>query len=343
MKIKSKLQSHEQPIISIGIRDGHDPKSQLIEENICIENEAIEEIKSHHLLTDGLAILDTQMYFYEPQTILFEISCESIIMNFIYSNNVETYIDQLETEKFPRENTHNIFYTSNYKATFKIPPFEQINYFSIILSKDFYYYIINEDWELHEKFSKSILLKKSSYLTSSYIPLTPSIQWVIHEIKNCNRKGALKRMYIETKIKELLILQLEALIEKTAPNDSIDEEDYIKLREAKSILDKDYVDAPTLPELSRMISLNEFKLKKGFKACFGITVRSYIIELRMKHAKELFQSKSISVTEVAYKCGYKDVSHFSAAFKTFYGYSPQKFKINWNSINAWLTSFLILG
>lgn len=249
-------------------------------------------------------------------------------MNFIYCNNVETYIDQLESEKIQRENTHNIFYVSNYKATFKIPAFEKINYFSIILSKDFYYNIINEDWELHQKFSKNILLKKSSYLTSSYIAFTPAIQWVIHEIKNCNRQGALKRMYIETKIKELLILQFETLIEKVTPKDLIDEEDYIKLQEAKLILNKDYVHAPTLPELSRMISLNEFKLKKGFKACYGITVRSYIIELRMKHAKELFQSKHISVSEVAYKCGYKDVSHFSAAFKTFYGYSPQKFKIN---------------
>ncbi|MCV9928629.1 AraC family transcriptional regulator [Flavobacterium sp. LS1R49] len=342
MKIKSKLIAHEKPIIAIEVRDGYDPKSLMTEENIFIKNETFEDIKSSHLITEGLVIVDTQMHFSEPQTILFEITCESIIMNFICCNNVETHIDQLETEKYSQENTHNIFYTSNYKATFKIPPFELINYFSIILSKDFYYNIINEDWELHQKFSKNILQKKSSYLTSKYIGITPSIQWVIHEIKNCNRQGALKRMYIETKIKELLILQLESLIEKAAPKEFIDEDDFIKLQEAKLILDKDYVHAPTLPELSRMISLNEFKLKKGFKACFGTTVKSYIIELRMQYAKELFKSKSISVTEVAYKCGYKDVSHFSAAFKNFYGFSPQKFKINWNIINAWLTSFLLI-
>lgn len=328
MKIKSKIKSHEKPIFSIGVHDGYDPKSHLTEENISIEIKDVEDIKSNHLITDGLVIHDTQMYFSEPQTILFEISCESIIMNFIFCNNVETQIDQLESERFHRENTHNIIYTSNYKATFKIPAFEKINYFSIILSKDFYCNIINEDWELHQKFSRNILLKKSSYLTSNYSAFTPDIQWVIHEIKNCNRKGALKRMYIETKIKELLILQFEALMEKKAPKDLVDEDDYVKLQEAKLILNNDYVDAPTLPELSRMISLNEFKLKKGFKACYGITVRSYIIELRMKRAKELLQSKSISVSEVAYKCGYKDVSHFSAAFKNFYGYSPQKFKIN---------------
>ncbi|KQO20960.1 DNA-binding protein [Flavobacterium sp. Leaf82] len=343
MKIRSKILAHENAIIKIEIGDKYYPKNQLTEENINIESNDSESIKSHHLIKEGMVILDTQMYFLTPQTIVFEIDEESVVMNFICCNNVETQIDQLESEKYSKENTHNIFYTTNYKATFKIPAFEQINYLSVILSKDFYYQIINEDWELHEKFSKNILLKKSSYLTSKYLPFTPAIQWVIHEIKNCNRQGALKKMYIETKVRELLIHQLEAIITLPVQKDQIDEDDYNKLQQAKLILDEDYVHAPTLAELSRLISLNEFKLKKGFKACFGTTVKSYIIKLRMERAKELFQNKASTVSEVAYKCGYKDVSHFSAAFKNFYGFSPQKFKINWDFINFWVTGLLLLS
>lgn len=341
MKIKSKILAHENSIFKIEIEDNYHPKNHLTEENINIKNGDSEAIKSHHLITKGMVLIDTQMYFSSPQTIVFEIDEESIVMNFICCNNIETHIDQLESDKYSKKNTHNIFYTSNYKATFKIPALEQINYLSIILSKDFYYNIINEDWELHEKFSKNISLKKSSYLTAKYLPFTPAIQWVIHEIKNCNRQGALKKMYIETKIKELLIHQLEAIITKPAQKDQIDEEDYNKLLESKRILDKDYVHAPTLSELSRLISLNEFKLKKGFKACFGTTVKSYIIKLRMEHAKELFQNKAATVSDVAYKCGYKDVSHFSAAFKNFYGFSPQKFKINLDFIHLWIMGILL--
>jgi len=342
LKIKSTLLAHKEAILNIETGEHYDPKSQLTEENIYIQNEDSDEIKSNHLITDGMVLIDTQMYFTKPQTAVFEIDTESIILNFICCNNVETQIEQLETEKYSKENTHNIFYTTNYKGTFKIPAFEQINYLSIILSKDFYYTIINEDWELHQKFSKNILLKKSSYLTSKYIPFTPAIQWTIHEIKNCNRQGALKKMYIETKIKELLIHQLETIIDQPVQQ-QIDEDDYSKLQEAKLIIEKDYVHAPTLTELSRMISLNEFKLKKGFKACFGTTVKSYIIKLRMEYAKELFKSKGSTVSEVAYKCGYKDASHFSAAFKSFYGFSPQKIKINWDIINFWITGIILLG
>ncbi|CAI2768507.1 helix-turn-helix domain-containing protein [Flavobacterium collinsii] len=343
MKIKSQLLAHESPIIQIEIGDKCFPKNHFTEENINISNPDIEVIKSRHLIAEGMVLLDTQMYFSTPQTILFEIDTESVVMNFISCNNVETYSDQLETEKYSIEDTHNIFYANNYKATFKIPAFEQINYLSIILSKDFYYTIINEDWELHEKFSKNILLKKSSYLHSKYIPFSPAIQWLIHEIKACNRQGALKKMYIETKVKELLIHQLDAITTLPIQKDQIDEEDYNKLLRAKQLLDKDFVHAPTLTELSRLISLNEFKLKKGFKACFDTTVKSYIIRLRMERAKELFQNKTITVSEAAYKCGYKDVSHFSAAFKTFYGFSPQKIKMNWEFSRLWIAGFLFLN
>jgi AraC-like DNA-binding protein len=342
LKIKATLLTPETPLIKIQIGDKYCPKSILTEENINIENNNSEKISSRHLITEGLVILDTQMYYSSSKTVIFEIDEESVVMNFIYSSNVETQIDQLEGEKFSKENTHNIFYTNNFKASFTIPPSKQINYLSIILSKEFYYNIINEDWQLHEKFSKNILRKESSYLNSKYLPFSPAIQWVTHEIKNCTRQGALKRIYIESKIKELLIHQLEAIITKPTLKEKIDEEEYNKLLEAKKILDNDYRNTPTLPELSRLISLNEFKLKKGFKACFGTTVKSYIIKLRMEHAKELFQSKTATVSEAAYKCGYKDVSHFSAAFKSYYGFSPQKFKINTDIIQFWLIGFSFL-
>ncbi|WDF66391.1 AraC family transcriptional regulator [Flavobacterium sp. KACC 22763] len=342
MKINATLLTSETPIIKIQIGDKYYPKSILTEENVNIQNGDSEKIISHHLITEGLVLLDTQMYYSEPRTVTFEIDEESVVMNFIYSSNVETHIDQLESEKYSKKNTHNIFYTNSFKATFNIPPFTEINYLSIILSKEFYYNIINEDWQLHEKFSKKILDKQSSYLTSKYLPFTPAIQWVTSEIKNCAREGVLKRIYIESKIKELLIHQLETLIIKPLEAENINEEDYSKLLEAKKILEDDYRNTPTLPELSRLISLNEFKLKKGFKACFGTTVKSYIIKLRMEHAKELFQNKKATVSEAAYKCGYKDVSHFSAAFKSYYGFSPQKFKINTDIIQFWLIGFSLL-
>lgn len=145
MKFKSTILGHEQPIINIEIGDAYSQKSLFFEEKISIKNEQAEEITSTNLVTEGVLIIDIQMYFSAEQIIKTEMIGESIVMNFICCNNVEAEIDQVESEKYTMENTHNILYTSKFNATFKIPAFEEINYLSIILSPDFYSKLINED------------------------------------------------------------------------------------------------------------------------------------------------------------------------------------------------------
>lgn len=326
MKFKTKLLAHKQPLISIDTTDFNKSDYSFLEEKISIQNGKKENITSANLIAEGVVILDTQMLFSTSQTIQSEISGESIVLNFIYCNNVEAVIENVESEKYTTSNTHNILYASNFNAKFEIPAFEQINYLTIVLSLNYYSKLINGDWNIHKDFSKKISQQKSDYLNSKYAPFNSTIQWVIHEIKNCKYEGAIKKMYIEAKIKELLTLQLQSLITKPQEDNQIGKEDYDKLQEAKLILEANFTNAPTLPELSRIISLNEFKLKKGFKACFQTTVKGYITKLRMEYAKDLFKNKTSNVSEVAEKCGYKDVSHFSSAFKLFYGFTPASFR-----------------
>lgn len=328
MKFISKISGQQEPIIAIETGDFYDQKTHFIEQNSTVENEGVEEIAIRNLITEGVLILDINMFFSSPQTIQTEMTGEAIVMNFICCNNLETHIDDVESDSYLTENTHNILYSSKLKATFKIPALEEINYLSIILSPEFYSRLINGDWGLHEKFSKNISKKQTGYLTPRYAPFNSGIQWILHEIKNCTYEGSMKKMYLEAKIKELLIFQFDSLIEKPQKEEQIAQEDLSKLLKAKLILEKNFTNAPSLSELSRLIALNEFKLKKGFKSCFNTTIKSYVIQLRMEYAKDLFKNKTSNVGEVAYKCGYKDISHFSAAFKFFYGFTPASFRKN---------------
>lgn len=344
MKIESKFLAQGQYLVKKELADAYDPKSMLLEEQISLKGECLEIIKSHQISTNGLMILDTQLFLTKAETDLFEITGDCVVMDFIYGSPIQTTVDELAAPRYEGANTHNIWYAPSYKATYLVPPFQQVNYVSVILSMDFYSHLTNADADLHRDFSTHISHKKPTYLATSYLAMSTAIQCVIQEIRSCQRKGTLKRMYIETKIRELLLLQLEMLIENAnATNILTEEKDLIKLLEAKLILDQEYKRPPTLAELSRKVALNEFKLKKGFKASFGNTVRGYIIKRRMEQAKQLFKDKTASVSEVAYQCGYKDVSHFSAAFKTFYGFSPQKCKLNWNMATSWLAMLAAFG
>ncbi|HTG66069.1 MAG TPA: AraC family transcriptional regulator [Flavobacterium sp.] len=336
MKFKSKILGQQDPIIVVETGDSYNQKSHFTVEDTTIKEVGVQEITIRNLITEGVLIFDSTMFFSEAQTIQTEMIGEAVVMNFICSNNLESDIDQVENEKYSTENTHNILYTSKLKATFKIPALQEINCLSIILSPDFYSRLINEDWGLHKKFSRNIKQKKTGYLTPKYAPFNAAIQWVLHEIKSCTYEGTLQKMYIESKIKELLIFQLDSVKEPVKAEKIIDDEELSKLLKAKLILEEKFTNAPSLSELSRLISLNEFKLKKGFKACFQTTIKSYVIQLRMEYAKNLFKNKTANVSEVAEKCGYKDVSHFSSAFKLFYGFTPASFRKN-----HWGANFLL--
>ena len=102
--------------------------------------------------------------------------------------------------------------------------------------------------------------------------------------------------------------------------------DIRRLWHARYILNKYPERRHTLAALCREVGLNEFKLKKGFKELFGITVFGYLLHRRMEHAKKMLLESSGSITDIAENCGYTYVQSFSTAFKKLYGTTPEKFR-----------------
>lgn len=57
--------------------------------------------------------------------------------------------------------------------------------------------------------------------------------------------------------------------------------------------------------------------------------QQFLINLRLTHAKKLLARTtvrgSLSISQIAYLCGYEDPLYFSHAFKACYGLSPKAF------------------
>ncbi|CAM2914126.1 AraC-type DNA-binding protein [Flavobacterium succinicans] len=325
MKLISRIVEQQQPILSLETVNYYQLKSHFYSETIQVKNGETDQITFQYQIADGVMIVYAQMFFAAATAIEVQIVGESIVMNFFSSSHTVEQIEHLAGEKNSVEHTHNIFYASNFKVIYTVPAFQKLDCFSIILAPDYYSKLIDANWALHESFSQQIKSKITSYLSMQYASFNSGIQWILHEIKTCKFEGVIKKMYLESKIKELLIFQLEILT-STDHKIVIEDGNRAKLDQAKVILQENYTNAPSLSELSRIIALNEFKLKKGFKSCFNCTIKTYVTQLRMERAKELLKNKILNVSEVAYQCGYKDVSHFSAAFKQFYGFTPVSFR-----------------
>ena len=99
------------------------------------------------------------------------------------------------------------------------------------------------------------------------------------------------------------------------------------LLKAKEILCDHYSSPPTIPELAKMVALNEHKLKSGFRDMYGKSIYEYVRSLRMKNASHLLENIDLSISEIAGMVGYVNTSHFARAFRNEYGLNPSVFRL----------------
>ncbi|MHC8948788.1 helix-turn-helix transcriptional regulator [Sphingobacterium hungaricum] len=185
----------------------------------------------------------------------------------------------------------------NPTSSFLFPKQETYKYLCIALEPSFFRNVLDECEYDSPRLSKQHVEKNSFSLFDSALRTNYNQTTVLHQLMESPIADNLRVAYIRCKVKELLILSLNAenLTQKQGIN-RIDNSDRDKLIAVEVYLSKNYLSSLTLAGISRNFSLNEFKLKKGFKDLFGITVFGYIHELRMRHAETLLLAGGSSIS-----------------------------------------------
>ena len=82
----------------------------------------------------------------------------------------------------------------------------------------------------------------------------------------------------------------------------------------------------SLSHLARHFNRNASVLSNTFSKETGITLTKFIHQTRIHEAIRLFNTTSLSVSEVALAVGYPDFSYFSKVFAKNVGCSPRKYR-----------------
>ncbi len=159
--------------------------------------------------------------------------------------------------------------------------------------------------------------------------ITPAMGLALKQIFHCPFEGMTRQLYLESKCLELIALKIEQIkdTEKTYSNGSpLSADDIERIHTAKDILLERFEDPPSLMELAQQVSLNDYKLKVGFKVVFGTTVFGYLLQHRMATACQLLQQQQ-SIATVAAVVGYASHATFSRAFRRHFGVSPKAYQL----------------
>lgn len=108
-------------------------------------------------------------------------------------------------------------------------------------------------------------------------------------------------------------------------NSDISEVDLKRMIQVEAILAGNVGEAPPpVPELARIATMSETKLKNLFKKTYGYSLYEYYQRNRMLKAKQLIATKKYSVKEVGIRLGFKNLSNFTVAFKKQFNKLPSK-------------------
>jgi len=96
----------------------------------------------------------------------------------------------------------------------------------------------------------------------------------------------------------------------------------------RSFLENNSEQCQRLDNLACLANLSKYHFARRFKAETGMTCRQYLSYLRLCNAMRLLRTTRMSVSEICYKVGYGDLTHFARVFKKHSGRTPSEFRRN---------------
>jgi len=224
---------------------------------------------------------------------------------------------------------HNITYSPGFTGTFTITPQTSTHrFFEIHLSESYFRGLVQDECRVLSNIVNKMDRGEVASAGKHNLGITAQMHRIISEMTSSQRKGSLQRIYLESKVLELLMLQTEQFEEALnhTKRPSLKPGDIDRIHHAKALIERDLNAPSSLADLARQVGLNDFKLKKGFKEVYGTTVFGYLHDLRMEQARRMLLDEHKTVGEAADNAGYRNAHHFTAAFKKYFGHLPSELK-----------------
>lgn len=176
----------------------------------------------------------------------------------------------------------------------------------------------------HQLNEELLFLNLHTLATKNFVqPINHTKQQLISKLLNDNHVGLTKRLLLESITLQLLSEQLNSFSNAGKPDNLLK-----KMYEVESLISSDLSVHYSIQELAKLVGLNDFLIKKEFKRIFGTSVFEYLIDLRMSKSKELLSLTDKPIYEIAELIGYKNPTHYTAAFKRKVGITPKKYREN---------------
>jgi AraC family transcriptional activator of pyochelin receptor len=274
---------------------------------------------------DGIRMGHSDLTYQRDQEIEWKGSLDVVTLGFNLDGNVS--IEHAGDKKgiSLSENQHNVFYMADSECVMHNRDVRS-EMFMVQFNKNAFLRLTENTTDSLMRFRDHVLAGKIAILSEDNGAIDFQMRSIINSVLNCQYAGGIKKMFFLSKCFEMLVLQAQ-LFDQSARKQYVyckTAYDKERIHFAKAYIEQNFTEPPTLTQLARVVGINEFKLKKGFKELFGTTVFNYLTDYRMGIAKTELAEKKKSLTQLAYELGYSSPQHFSKAFSNKFGVPPSQ-------------------
>jgi AraC-like DNA-binding protein len=98
--------------------------------------------------------------------------------------------------------------------------------------------------------------------------------------------------------------------------------------EARKFIDQNFDQEIFVTDLAEKLYISPSYLSHAFKEWIGYSPKQYIMLSRISYAKELLIGSNLTISEIAFRCGFGDCNNFIRSFKDQCGATPNQYKKN---------------
>lgn len=136
----------------------------------------------------------------------------------------------------------------------------------------------------------------------------------------------IRDMRINGKLNDLLTLLMESSWHREAHTNAPKK---MEISQVKSFLDEHYKEKLSLESVASHFFIDKHYLARLFKEHYGVTLVTYLQQVRITHAKRMLRFTDKSIEEIGLECGIGELNYFSRVFKKLEGVSPSEFRRVW--------------
>ncbi len=167
---------------------------------------------------------------------------------------------------------------------------------------------------------------KTLYDDNLILPITDELFSILENLERKDILEIANEMYLNAKALEIMALQLEQYKNKMNRVKSGNDKTLKMLYQTRKLIKSNLHRNLSLMELAIEVGVNSNTLNKEFIRVFGYSVSEFSILEKMNHAKYMLENTQKMIYQIAEEIGYKNATHFTAAFKRSFNITPKQFR-----------------